>query len=351
MSSSISIGLMKPVASAWRQMSMTSLKPQDLSKFLQSRVSILIVRHLPLCLSRLYLALLGWFYFLIVRKEKQASLAALAHSLSGRGRVGRKNFRRSWSRVRKGIFDHYHEKLLLGFRPLDWVRRMHLSNVQIKNLECLTEALETKQGVILVTGHYGAVEFIPGALAFRGYPVTVMVHCKSKVLRDSLELKAMKAGARLLDPKSERVLFSAVEHLRQGRIIVTQCDEIDMWRPHRDRRTRFLGLDMGLDRSLDILARKSGAVVLFGLNHRRGNGRYELVLERPEEHPAARGQSLVSARCLAVLNDNIYSEPGAWYQWKKLKPFVDKNSAGEGNEDRERISLPGQVAFSPSNPT
>ncbi|MBW1713279.1 MAG: hypothetical protein JRJ59_09060, partial [Deltaproteobacteria bacterium] len=61
---------------------MTSLKPQDLSKFLQSRVSILIVRHLPLCLSRLYLALLGWFYFLIVRKEKQASLAALAHSLS-----------------------------------------------------------------------------------------------------------------------------------------------------------------------------------------------------------------------------------------------------------------------------
>ena len=135
--------------------------------------------------------------------------------------------------------------------------------------------------MILVTGHYGALEFLPGALAFRGYPLTAMVHCKTPRLKAVLEDRAARANTKLLDPKSGEVFFQALDHLKQGRVVLTQCDEIDMWRPYRDKSLDFIGLRVPLDRSMDILARKSKAVVVMGLVHRMGHGRYVLEFTNP----------------------------------------------------------------------
>ena len=292
------------------------LQLKDLSSFLQLSWNTWIFGALPAWLSRVYLGLLGMLYFNLAGKETGAIKRALGHCLPG------KDPNKSWSHIRSGIIDHYHEKLYLAFKSFKTIRNNCLKRVKITNREILDQAVAQGRGVLLITGHYGALEFMPGALAFRGYPLSVMVHCKTPRLRRILEERSAAAGTELMDPKSGEVFFTAVDHLKRGRVLITQCDEISMWKPYKNKTTQFLGLTVPLDRSMDLLARKSKAEVVLALVHRRGRRRYELEFLRPQEHPAAAGQSQVSVQCLSVLSEYILKQPNQWYEWKKLDQFL-----------------------------
>jgi len=316
------------------------LQLKDLSSFLQLSWNTWIFGTLPAWLSRGYLGLLGLMYFNLAAKEQKAIKRALDHCLAGvaPGRI--------WPKIRAGIIDHYHEKLFLAFKSYGTIRDNCLKRVAITNRHVLDQALAQGRGVILVTGHYGALEFMPGALAFRHYPLSVMVHCKTPRLRRILEDRSSRAGVELMDPKSGEVFFTALEHLKRGRVLITQCDEISMWRPYRDKTTQFLGLTVPLDRSMDILARKSRAEVVLGLVHRKGRRRYELELIRPEKHPAAAGQRNVSAQCLSVLSEHILKQPHQWYEWKKLVQFLPAQM-DEVNANNKTECLFNSLALQP----
>ncbi len=316
--------------------------PRDLSSFLQLPLNTFIFRNLPRWSSRIYLGLLGAVYFKLAYKQRASILTALRLCLpAGRGRPAAG---RIWPRVRTGIVDHYHEKLLVALKPFKWLRRFILTRVTISGTQELQAAVERGRGVLMITGHYGAVEFLPCVLAFKGLPVTVLVHCKSAGLRRHMERQASRAGARLLDPKSRSVLFQVLEHLAQGRIVITQCDEIDMWRPYGDRRINFLGQSLPLDRSLDIIARKSAATVLFGLVCRQPKGRFQLALKPVSPSRLGTGRPLYSAACLQMLAQEIYAAPHAWYEWKKLGRLLGEQEAGK-RADSWILGVPGEVAL------
>ncbi|MEW5912078.1 MAG: lysophospholipid acyltransferase family protein [Thermodesulfobacteriota bacterium] len=319
------------------------LKFKDLSTFFQLPFNVWLFKNMPAWVSRMYLGLLSRLYFRLAAKERGAIQASLAHCLGLR--MGSRKAQLLWSRVRDGIVEHYHEKLFLAFKSFRCIRRVCLRRVSVANQHILDQAVAQGRGVILVTGHYGALEFLPGALAFRGFPLSVMVHCKTPKLKKILEERANRTRTELLDPKSGEVFFQALDHLKRGRVVITQCDEIDMWRPYKDKTINFLGLNVPLDRSMDILARKSKAVVVMGLVHRLGCGRYQVELRQPQTHPAARGAALVSQQCLSVLSSYIYSRPHEWYEWKKLRPFVDANLESRANENSGAQGLFNRVAF------
>lgn len=320
------------------------LQLKDISSFLQLPCNTWIFGNLPSWLSRLYLWILGALYFRVSSQERIAILHSLEATLGET--AGPREARRRWVRTRRGILDHYHEKLYLAFKSYPTIRRNCLRRVSISNQELLDRALAQGRGVILITGHYGALEFLPGALAFRDYPLSVMVHCKTPHLKAILEQRAAGAGTELMDPKSGEVFFTALDHLKRGRILVTQCDEINMWRPYKDKTTTFLGHTVPLDRSMDILARKSKAVVLMGLVHRLGGRRYQLEIMDPAAHPAAQQSGQVSVRCLSVLSDYILRRPDHWYEWKKLNQFLPApQEAVDADKTTDRLFDP--MAFQP----
>lgn len=292
----------------------------DLSRLLQSSPNVWLFSRLHPAVSRWLLGLVGAAYFALDQNKRQrivTSLAAFSGPEAGQKRIGS-----LWRKVRAGIVDHYHEKLMMGFKPLKNLQTLMLKRLEVKGEEILAEAREQGRGVILVTGHFGAVEFMPLSLAMLGYPLTTMVHCKSQGLREALEYKASLYNTNLLDPKSESVLFRALQELKEGRVLITQCDELDCWRPYPHQMIDFLGMESGLDRSLDLLARKSRAPVVFGLMHRLPGRRYRLKLHRvaaPEK--AERGQ--VGRDCLNLLCENIKHEPQAWYEWAKLIRLIN----------------------------
>ncbi len=320
------------------------LELKDLSSFLQLSWNTWIFGNLPSWMSRLYLQGLGAAYFQFAAKERAAIKRSLEATLGPA--PNRRQTRRRWAQARAGIIDHYHEKLYLAFKSYPTIRSNCLKRVEIRNQDVLDRALARGKGVILITGHYGALEFMPGALAFREYPLSVMVHCKTPRLKAILEERAAGAGTELMDPKSGEVFFTALEHLKRGRVVITQCDEISMWRPYKDKTTSFLGLTVPLDRSMDILARKSGAVVLMGLVHRQGGRRYQLELLDPAVHPAAQGEKQVSVRCLSVLTEYIYARPNHWYEWKKLNQFLPTPQE-DANADKTTERLFDPMAFRP----
>ncbi len=292
----------------------------DLSRLLQSGPNVWLFRRLHPMASRWLLGLVGRAYFHLDHDKRSKVISSLESFIGPDADPIQLNM--LWNSVRSGIIDHYHEKLMLGFKPLDSLQALLSKRLQVEGESILSQAYDMGRGVIMVTGHFGAVEYIPLSLAMLGYPLTTMVHCKSQGLREALEYKASLFNTNLLDPKSESVLFRALQELKEGRVLITQCDELDCWRPFPNQSINFLGLDCGLDRSLDLLARKSRSPVVFGLMHREPGRRYRLRL-----HPvtsmgkAPRGH--VARSCLDLLNQNIRLTPEAWYEWAKLIRLID----------------------------
>lgn len=325
-----------------------SSQARDLSRFLQKPwLTPLYSRMSPTAL-RAILGFIGWYYFHTHPRVRQALKTGLAQVYGPE--TGSDKIKDLARKVSSGLIDHYSEKLFLAYRDWETIQDTMARQVAAYGLEVLDRAQDFGRGVILVTGHFGAVEFLPAALARRGYPLSVMVHCKTQALRLKMEALADKLGIRLLDPKAGPVFYIILTELKAGRIVMTQCDEMEAWHPHRNHRIIFLGQDFSLDRSLDVLAAKAKAPVVFGLTHRMPEGGYRIILENPEKHPAAAGLNLVSAQCLAVLNWYIDQTPEAWYEWPKFGAMLEKRAKATVNEAQQNICIPGGVAVPAANP-
>ncbi len=134
--------------------------------------------------------------------------------------------------------------------------------------EELQQALAIGRGVILVTGHFGAVEFLPGALSLNGYPAAIIVRPQTRELAVSLAQRAALINLTLIIPENGKVLPAALRALREGRILITEADEFEMWRLHESQTVNFLGFQIPADRTLEVLQKRSGAPLLTALVRR-----------------------------------------------------------------------------------
>jgi lauroyl/myristoyl acyltransferase len=195
------------------------------------------------------------------------------------------------------------------------------NRIKLNGEEELQEILAQGRGVILVTGHYGAVEFLPGALSVRGYPATMICRFQTNRLRESLQERAEAVGLQLVDPEDGNVFVAAVKALKSGRILITECDEFDEWRPAAGNTVSFLNSSLTGDKTLDILQKRSGAPVVAALMQRDGRKRYTMHLT-PVLNTPAEGEAPGKA-CLKVLEASIQASPAHWYQWKKFGQMLD----------------------------
>ena len=191
-------------------------------------------------------------------------------------------------------------------------------HVYIEGREVLDKALAEGRGAILVTGHYGAVEFLPLSLALNGYTVTMICRFKTEKLKRSLEQRSIGVPVTLVDVDQSRgVMFEALKALKSNQIIITECDEFEEWRPSKSQRNRFLGLDVPSDRTLDLLQRRSKAPVVMGLVQRQAGGRYRLGLHSLNDTDCAQKKTSIAQNALSILERYILEAPHQWYQWKE----------------------------------
>jgi len=292
----------------------------SLSKFLQLKLNVFLFRFLPFSISRWYIGTLGRLYYLLNWHEKKLIRSTIYQVFQGRSpaRVLKGKIKETF----KGIFDHYHEKLFVGYsnfpRLLDFLR----TRIHFQGQEALEEALAGGKGVILVTGHYGAVEFLPGALAVNGYPASMICRFQTNRLRVTLSQRAEWVGLDLIDADEGNIILAAMKTLKQGRILITECDEFDEWRPDPNWDSSFLNCKLTSDRTLELLQKRSGAPVISALVKREGKRHYTCNLT-PVPVPGSTPVNMpLSEQCLRVLETSVTAYPEQWYQWKKFGKMV-----------------------------
>jgi lauroyl/myristoyl acyltransferase len=146
----------------------------------------------------------------------------------------------------------------------------------------------------------------------------MVVKYKTQRLKMTMEGIARRAGVEALDAAEGSVMTRALAALRGGRIFITELDEMSSWKPTPSKVMNFFGRRVALDRTVELLHRRTGAPVLLALMERVGTMNYQLVIESPQEHHAAPTGLSPDAQLLKRLEHYIYDAPDHWYIWKDL---------------------------------
>lgn len=284
----------------------------NLSKFFQLRINVLIFRSLPPPVCLLYMRILGRLYYLIKRREKRLIEGNIRDMLGCGGKMA-KLTRETF----KGIITHYFEKIFAAFRSYRYVKKYVEKNFRVNGLEVIDRALAGGRGALLVTAHWGAVEFIPWVLAIKGYPMSIILECSTQFLMDALEEKIRHGDVELISAKMEgRVLFKALESLKRNRLLMTEIDEVDRWHKKAGSTIELFGSRLYFDNTLDVIARRTGAPVIGVFLERTGGGSFVLNLEdiSVEKRPKS-----IARDALNLWEKYVRKRPEQWYQWKKWR--------------------------------
>ena len=314
----------------------------SLSKFLQMKFNSWVFRFLPFSVSRAYIMLLGKLYYLLNWSEKVLIRNTFRYVF--RRKYAPTDLNQKIKGAFRGIFDHYHEKLFVGYSHFPRLCKFLKTKIKFAGTENLQAALEGGKGILLVTGHFGAVEFLPGALALNGYPTSMICRFQTTRLRKSMGARAAAVGLELIDADEGNIILAAMKALKQGRILITECDEFDEWRLDPHRHGSFLNCRLPSDRTLGLLQKRSGAQVVTALVQRDGKKQYTCNLTAVENGAISGGLSL-SERCLSVLEDTVEAHPEQWYHWKKFGKLIKSHVEVE-HDNQETGYLAPEIGLS-----
>ena len=289
------------------------MKPK-ISVFFQSRANVFLFRRLGPRAARTYLHSIGFLYYLFNRGEKRTIERNVRDVLRGQPEQYVKKVLRE---TFKGIFTHYFEKMFSAYLDFQTVYSYVTHRFEVRGLELLEHALAGGKGCILVTAHWGAVEFIPWVLGLRGVPTSVILECATAKLARCLEGRLSHGDIRLISSSYGGSIFlRAMQALSANRVLMTQCDEVDAWRKRRSQTISLFGTTLFFDNTIDVLSHRSGAPVVAAFLRRSAGNRYTLVLEDVSvQRPA-----VSSARdCMQLWEKYVSRYPEQWYQWKKWK--------------------------------
>jgi KDO2-lipid IV(A) lauroyltransferase len=283
-----------------------------ISVFFQSPVNVFLFRRLSPTMAQRYLHAIGFLYYMLNPHEKRLIEKNVREVLVGQKesevrRVVRETF--------KGIFTHYFEKMFSAFLDYGTVKRYVDERFEVKGAEVITRALEQGKGCILVTAHWGAVEFIAWVLHREGFPTSVILECATARLAKKLQEKVAHRDMDLLTSgHGQSIFLRAMQSLKDNRVLMTQCDEVDAWRRRKSHTISLFGQQLFFDSTIDVLSHRSGAPVVAAFLKRTGRNRYTLFCE---DVSVQRETASTSRDCLALWEKYVLQNPEQWYQWKK----------------------------------
>jgi lauroyl/myristoyl acyltransferase len=284
----------------------------SVSNFLQTPINVFVTRKFGIRASRLFINLQGFYFYLINNKECRAIIKASKHIRSfARTKTSTLSYYR---KIFSGIFNHYCEKIIMGYWPLQKTTDFLKNNMQVINKKCLDNAVKDGRGAIFVTGHYGAVEFLPLALNSLGYKVSMICRFKTASLKKELYRRANYLGILLIDADEPNVAYQAFSAIKDGRILITECDEFKKWRPSNVEIDVFFKRAKR-DTTLDCFFKRAKVDSVFGVIRREPGCKYSLCLEPLLEK--GENESL-SGTSWHALEHHIYQYPYQWYQWKEF---------------------------------
>jgi len=184
----------------------------------------------------------------------------------------------------KAFYSHFlkaiKETLLLRFMS----NKKLCGLVEVRGYERLLEIHAKKQGVLILTGHFGSWEFAPiGGIAnftqFKGQFHFIRRTLKIKIIERILFNSFYRAGLQVI-PKQNSL--DKVSHaLEQNDAVIFVLDQHAIIKNRDGIPVEFFGKKAGTYRSLATFSRNTGVPVVPAASYRLDNGRHVLEFHEP----------------------------------------------------------------------
>lgn len=291
---------------------------KNLSAFLQWQPNVSLIQKMGWPMAFKYVSLLGSLYYFFNAKEKRKIIESIRETFADNKNT--QEIRSLTRDVFTGILHHYCEKLFNAYESLPNLKAFFDESIEAPSLHKIDDALRRNKGTLFVTGHFGGIEYIPIFLSLSGYPVSVIIKCATDQLKEKLHARARELAIRVIDADQENILGSVLRDLKENRVVFIECDEIEEWKPSKKERISFLGRTIGVDKTINLIQRRSGARVVFGLLHRVSLLKYSFIIQSHEDilETGPVTVSSIGASLLKVFERYVWQHPDRWYQWKKF---------------------------------
>jgi len=161
---------------------------------------------------------------------------------------------------------------MMGMNGADLIRAFHITEQKeyekvmiTKGIEHAEAAMARGKGVMFLTAHLGAFEFLGMELAFRGYkPLIVGTPLKDKRLNDLLWENRIKLGATAVERGKD--MMKIIKNLKSGGSMIILIDQDTKV---KSRFINFLGLPCATPVGAAIIAMKTGSAVVPIMVHLR----------------------------------------------------------------------------------
>lgn len=232
-------------------------------------------------------------------------------------------------KLARSVVIHYVWDLIEYFQAQRLHRLQDKDFIHLDGFHWVEEAMKQRKGVILVSAHCATFQLISSAIAWKGYPVTMIEplstrldHCKRRLDRMVQRVRRayQKEYLGYHTVYTGQDLRRAFDILRQGGVVHVAADML--W-VERTVDCRFLGAARKLGIAPSFLAFKSKANVVtccllrkeFGVNH---------LCFRPFSPPCSeRRENFISemtCRLSSIVESDILLHPDqwAWHMWLTL---------------------------------
>jgi KDO2-lipid IV(A) lauroyltransferase len=178
------------------------------------------------------------------------------------------------------------------------------------------------KGVIVCTAHFGNFEVLAAAHNLRGVPISIVSRSMNVALWERTRLHA---GVEDIVVGKGGALSAAVRALRAGRVLGYVIDQSE---PSRSAvYPRFFGVPVATAATPAVLARRTGAPVIFMVSVPLPDGRHRVAIEGPLFPPSTGDHARDTLAFMQDLNDRLEAwirrHPERWYwlhrRWKRRR--------------------------------
>jgi KDO2-lipid IV(A) lauroyltransferase len=185
------------------------------------------------------------------------------------------------------------------------------------------EAKARGHGVIACTAHFGNFEVLAAANTMAGVPITMVSRAMGRSRFNDLWRRTReRAGVEDLVVGRGNVVLGAIRALERGRVLGYVIDQNEP--SHRAVFPTFFGVPAATSPTPAVLARRTGAAVVFTLAVPLEDGRHRVVIE-PVDPPDTGDRARDELAFMQALNDrlerHVRAHPACWYwfhrRWKR----------------------------------
>lgn len=277
------------------------------------RIGRFLAKILPIQVSSALVRCLCDIHFCFSKTDRQA----VEHNL----KIAFKTDHVPKSYVR-AVFRNFGKYLLEFFTLTKYLRPAFIeSNVHVKNIEYLNEALQKGKGGIVISAHLGNWEMGGVVLPMLGFPLSVVALAHQDPRVNAL-FNAQREAFGAMVIQTDAAVRRVVEHLQQNRLVAILAD--------RDFGNRglimdFFGHQTIIPKGAAFFSMKTGAPIVPVFVLRTGFDHFEINVYPPLEPPHLPGGKITDRAArdyiqqyLTIIEDEIRKNPSQWLLFREL---------------------------------